>query len=351
MNTNIDTLFEKPVKDGASDIFIIAGRPISYSNGVGIKAYGEKLTSESTKNIVEAIYKISNRSIENFKQNRDDDFSLSIPGLSRFRVNTFVQRGSYSAVLRVVLFNFPDYKSLNIPENIMNIANYTKGMVLVTGPAGSGKSTTLACLIDKINKSRAAHIITLEDPIEYLHSHDKSIVSQREIHLDTISYKNGLRAALREAPNVILLGEMRDHETASIAIRAAETGQLILSSVHTLGAANSIDRIIDEFPPSQQKQIKIQISMILQAVISQQLIPTISGHLVPAFEIMFCNNAIRSMIRDSKIHQINSYMRSSSHEGMISMDASIYNLYEQGIISKDNAIIYALNPVEMKKKL
>lgn len=348
---DIKNLFEKAVADNASDIFIIAGRPLSYSNGVDINGYGEKLTPKDTKIIIEKIYDLTNRPIDDFIRKHDDDFSLSIPGLSRFRVNAFMQRGSYSAVLRVVKFDFPSHNELNIPQEIIDISNLTKGMILVTGPAGSGKSTTLTCLVDKINKTRASHIITLEDPIEFLHSHNKSIVSQREIHIDTNSYKDGLRAALREAPNVILLGEMRDHETTSIAIRAAETGQLIFSTLHTLGAANSIDRIIDVFPPSQQQQIRIQLSMVLQAVISQQLIPTLDGELTPVFEIMFCNNAIRSMIRDSKIHQINTYIKSSSNEGMISMDRSLLNLYNNNIISKENALIYALNPTDMKNKL
>jgi len=348
---DIKNLFEKAVADNASDIFIIAGRPLSYSNGVDINGYGEKLTPKDTKIIIEKIYDLTNRPIDDFIRKHDDDFSLSIPGLSRFRVNAFMQRGSYSAVLRVVKFDFPSHNELNIPQEIIDISNLTKGMILVTGPAGSGKSTTLTCLVDKINKTRASHIITLEDPIEFLHSHNKSIVSQREIHIDTNSYKDGLRAALREAPNVILLGEMRDHETTSIAIRAAETGQLIFSTLHTLGAANSIDRIIDVFPPSQQQQIRIQLSMVLQAVISQQLIPTLDGQLTPVFEIMFCNNAIRSMIRDSKIHQINTYIKSSSNEGMISMDRSLLNLYNNNIISKENALIYALNPTDMKNKL
>lgn len=348
---DIKNLFEKAVADNASDIFIIAGRPLSYSNGVNINGYGEKLSPKDTKLIIEKIYELTNRPMYEFIRTHDDDFSLSIPGLSRFRVNAFMQRGSYSAVLRVVMFDFPDHTELNIPQEIIDVSNFTKGMVLVTGPAGSGKSTTLTCLVDKINKTRASHIITLEDPIEFLHSHDKSIVSQREIHIDTNSYKDGLRAALREAPNVILLGEMRDHETTSIAIRAAETGQLIFSTLHTLGAANSIDRIIDVFPPSQQQQIRIQLSMVLQAVISQQLIPTLDGKLIPVFEIMFCNNAIRSMIRDSKIHQINTYIKSSSNEGMISMDRSLFNLYKENIISKENALIYALNPTDMKNKL
>jgi len=221
----------------------------------------------------------------------------------------------------------------------------------VTGPTGSGKSTTLACLIDKINKNREAHIITLEDPLEFLHKHDKSIVSQREIYMDTPSYERGLRAALREAPNVILLGEMRDFETISIALSAAETGQLVFSTLHTVGAANTIDRIVDVFPANQQKQVRIQISMVLQAVISQQLIPSTKGNLVAAFEVMICNNAIRTMIRESKTYQVDSTIYASADAGMVSMDTSIYNLYAEGLITAENAVAYSLNPDAMKKKL
>ncbi len=250
-----------------------------------------------------------------------------------------------------MVFELPDPKTIGIPDEIMNISGMTKGLVLVTGPAGSGKSTTLACLIDKINKSRESHIITLEDPLEYLHRHDKSIVSQREIHMDTESYARGLRAALREAPNVILLGEMRDYETISIAMSAAETGQLIFSTLHTLGAANTVDRIIDVFPPAQQQQVRVQLSMVLKAVICQQLIPTLDGKMMPVFEVMFCNNAIRTMIRDSKVHQIDSTIHSYANQGMVSMDTSIYNLYKNGKITLENAVLHSLNQDSMKKKL
>lgn len=227
----------------------------------------------------------------------------------------------------------------------------TKGLVLVTGPAGSGKSTTLACVIDEINKTRNAHVITLEDPIEYLHRHKKSVVTQREIGTDTESYVSGLRASLRQAPDVILLGEMRDFETIKTAMTAAETGHLVISTLHTVGAANTIDRIIDSFPPDQQQQIRIQISMVMQAVISQQLIPTTDGKEIPAFEIMFLNNAIRNMIREAKIHQIDSVISTAQEEGMITMDASLIQLYKNGRISRENAVIYSSNSELMGKKL
>lgn len=345
------SFLEQAIKQNASDIFIIAGRSISYTIGGRIINTGDKLLPNDTKKIINEIYDLANRNMHPFLQTHDDDFSFSIAKLGRFRVNAFMQRGSMAAVLRVVIFELPDPKTLRIPDEVINIYNMTKGLVLVTGPAGGGKSTTLACLIDKINKNREAHIITLEDPLEYLHRHDKSIVSQREIHIDTESYAKGLRAALREAPNVILLGEMRDYETISIAMSAAETGQLVFSTLHTLGAANTVDRIIDVFPPSQQQQVRIQLSMVLKAVICQQLIPTIDGRLAPVFEVMLCNNAIRTMIRESKVHQIDSAIYTYADQGMISMDTSIYDLYEQGIISQENALLHSLNPDSMKRKL
>lgn len=348
---DITLILEDAVINNASDIFIVAGKPFSYKANGKIVSIGEKLQPTDTKAIIQEIYGFAQRDMKILMEGLDDDFSFSLSALGRFRVNAFMQRGSMAAVLKIVLFQLPDPAALRIPKQIINLANMTKGFVLVTGPAGSGKSTTLACVIDQINKTRESHIITLEDPLEYLHKHNKSIVSQREIYMDTPSYEKGLRAALREAPDVILLGEMRDFETISIALSAAETGQLVLSTLHTLGAANTIDRIVDVFPASQQRQVRIQLSMVLQAIISQQLIPSTQGRLVPAFEIMFCNNAIRNMIRESKVHQIDSAIYSSANTGMISMDSSILNLYTEGLISAENALNYSLNPDVMKKKL
>ena len=281
----------------------------------------------------------------------DDDFSFAIPGVSRFRASVFRQRGSLAGIIRVVRFELPDAVQLHLPKSIIDVSRLTKGMVLVTGPAGSGKSTTLACIIDEINRTRNAHVITLEDPIEYLHRHKMSVVTQREIVTDTDSYVSGLRASLRQAPDVILLGEMRDYETISIAMTAAETGHLILSTLHTVGAANTIDRVIDAFPPNQQQQIRTQLAMVLDAVISQQLIPTLDGGVQPAFEIMFLNNAIRNMIRESKIHQIDGIIATSQEEGMVSMDNSLIRLYRDGVISRENAVAYSSNSELMEKKL
>ena len=305
-----------------------------------------------TEQLIREIYHLANnRNFQRFLDQGDDDFSFAIPGLSRFRVNTYRQRGSLAAVIRMIAFELPDPRQLNIPEEVMEAADFTKGMVLVTGPAGSGKSTTMACLVDRINSTREGHIITLEDPLEYLHRHKKSIVSQREICTDTESYLVSLRATLRQSPDVILLGEMRDYETIQTAMTAAETGHLILSSLHTIGAANTIGRIMDVFEPSQQHQIAIQLSMILQAVISQQLVPDVNGHNIPAFEIMRLTPAIRNMIRDNKIHQIDGVIYSSSQYQMRSMDQSLLDLFRQKKITRETALKYATNVEMLKRKL
>lgn len=336
----------------ASDIFIIAGRPLSFKIDGKLSTYGERMMPADTESFLRQIYHMANdRNFDSFLETGDDDFSFSIPGLSRFRVNTYRQRGSLAAVIRVIAFELPDPDVLNIPEDVMSAADFTKGMVLVTGPAGSGKSTTMACIVDRINHSREGHIITLEDPLEYLHRHDKCIVSQREICTDTESYLVSLRATLRQSPDVILLGEMRDYETIQTAMTAAETGHLVLSSLHTTGAANTIGRIVDVFEPTQQRQVSIQLSMVLQAVISQQLIPDINGHTIPIFEVMRLNPAIRNMIRDNKVHQIDGVIASSAHEHMRSMDQSLLELYKQRKITKETALKFASNADMLKRKL
>lgn len=349
---NIRKILEDAVRHKASDVFVIAGRQISVKINGKFAAVGECLLQPSdTEAIIREIYGMASRDIAFLEQQYDDDFSFSLHMVGRFRANTFMQRGSMAAVLKVVLFQLPDPTILRIPEQVMALHEKTKGFILVTGPTGSGKSTTLACLIDRINQTRASHIITLEDPLEFLHRHHLSIVSQREVYMDTLSYERGLRAALREAPDVILLGEMRDLETISIALSAAETGQLVFSTLHTLGAVNTIDRIVDVFPANQQRQVRVQLSMVLQGVISQQLIPSTKGDLVPAFEIMLCNAAIRNMIREAKTHQMDSAIYASADSGMVNMDSSIFTLYEDGQITAENALRYSMNYDAMKKRL
>ena len=355
MEEKVKAFLELATQKKASDIFIIAGRPLSVKiDGklCTLDGFEERLMPPETDEFIRIIYKLAHdRNIEPMLETGDDDFSMAIPGLSRFRVNTYRQRGSLAAVIRIIAFNLPDPQDLHIPPAVMEAADLTKGMVLITGPAGSGKSTTMACLIDRINHSREGHIITLEDPIEYLHRHDKSIVSQREINVDTESYVNALRASLRQSPDVILLGEMRDYETIDVAMTAAETGHLVFSTLHTIGAANTVDRIIDVFPANQQRQIAVQLSMVLQAVISQQLVPTVDGKQVPVFEIMTITPAIRNMIRDNKVPQIDGVVYSSNKEEMHSMDFGLLNLYKDGRITAETALSYASNPEMLKKKL
>lgn len=352
MDTSIPEFLAEAANRRVSDIFIIAGRPLAEKIDGHLLDRGDRLMPDQTENLLRTIYGLAeNRDISRLMETGDDDFSFSIPGVSRFRVNAYKQRGSLAAVIRVIAFRLPDPAELSIPEDVMNISEYTRGMVLVTGSAGSGKSTTMACLIDRINHTREGHIITLEDPLEYLHRHDRCIVSQREICTDTESYLTSLRATLRQSPGVILLGEMRDHETIQTAMTAAETGHLVLSSLHTLGAANTIERIMDVFEPSQQHQIALQLSMVLQAVISQQLIPDVDGRNIPVFEIMRLTPAIRNMIRDNKVHQIEGVISTSGQEQMRSMDQSLLELYKKGRITRDTALKYALNADMLKRRL
>lgn len=350
---NIREILEKSVAKNASDIFIVAGQPVT------IKVFNQllpldetRLLPDDTNQLIQDIYTLSQeRNNKLLVEKGDDDFSFSIRGLSRFRVSTYKQRGSYAAVIRVISFELPHPEEIGISQDIIELANIKKGLILVTGPAGSGKSTTQACMIDYINKTQSKHIITLEDPIEHLHSHSKSIVSQREISIDSESYIDALRAALRQAPDVILLGEMRDYETINTALTAAETGHVVISTLHTIGAATTIDRIIDVFPANQQHQIRLQLAMTLETVISQQLVPTIDGKLVPVFEIMKSTPAIKNLIRENKIHQIDGIIASSANNQMISMDNSLLNLVQQNIITKDTALFYASNQELMKRKL
>ena len=348
---NLEEMLKGAVDQAASDIFLVVGQPISYKiNGLIKKQSEEPLKPAQMEEIVDAMYTRSGRDMM-YRKHGDDDFSISFPGVGRFRVNVFKQRGSWSAVLRVVTFDLPDVSKMGIPQSVLELGSMKKGLILVTGPAGSGKSTTLAYIIDEINRKRNCHILTLEDPIEFLHKHNQSIVSQREIGIDSQNYNRALKAALREAPDVILIGEMRDLETIEIAMTAAETGHLVLSTLHTVGAASTIDRIVDVFPPDQQQQIRIQLAMVLQSVVSQQLMPTIDGKLVPAFEVLQANNAIRTLIRDGKVHQINNTIATSSGDGMLAMDQSIMKLYREGVIDRNVALGHSINKEMMERSL
>ena len=322
------------VERRASDLFFVAGGSASAKvEGQILPLDDERLLPPKTEELLRAIYQLAGRDMDGFLARGDDDFSFSVRGLARFRVNAYRQRGSMAAVVRVVAFEIPDFQALHIPPQVMDLAELTYG------------------ILDRINRTRNCHIITLEDPIEYLHRDQKSIVSQREIAIDTQDYLSALRACLRQAPDVILLGEMRDHETIQTAMTAAETGHLLIATLHTRGAVNTIDRIIDSFPPAQQAQIRVQLSSVLRTVVSQQLLPDVDGEQVPAFEVMQMNSAIRSMIRDGKNHQIDNAIAAGSGEGMLTMDQSILALYQAGRITRETALNYADNPEQLRRRM
>ncbi len=343
---------KRAVEEKASDLFLIPGGAVSCKKDKDLLPLTEeRLSAEAAEGYLREIYALAGRDIAPFLQSGDDDFSFSVAGLARFRVNTYRQRGSLAAVIRIVAFFIPDWQACHIPQEVMDLSRLTSGMVLFTGVAGCGKSTTQACLIDLINRTRRCHIITLEDPIEYLHRNQLSLVSQREICVDTKDYLSALRACLRQAPDVIQLGELRDLETIRTAMTAAETGHLLLTTLHTHGAVNTIDRIIDIFPPDQQHQIRVQMTGVIHTVVSQQLLPDVNGGLVPAFEIMHMTDAIRAMIRDHKTHQINAAIASGGQQGMISMDQSILQLWRDGHITRDTALSHADNPDQLARRM
>ena len=335
----LQDILKNAILKGASDIFLIAGLPVTCKvKGVQDRMGGDIMKPATIEPVIDEIYAAARREKTILDKGLDDDFSFSVPELGRFRVNVFRQRGSLSAVIRVIKFGIPDYRELGIPESVLSLADNMTGLVLVAGAAGSGKSTTLACMIDRINHQRESHIITMEDPIEYLHSHNKSIVSQREVFIDTPGYLESLRSALRESPDVILLGEMRDFETISAAITAAETGVLLFSTLHTSSAANTINRIVDVFPATQQVQVRGQLAQLIRGVVCQQLVPTTTGTITPVFEVMKSNPAIQNMIRENKLHQLEAAMQAARAEGMMTMDNSLFELYQQGTITKETLL-------------
>lgn len=337
--------------EGASDVHLTVGIPPKMRvNGELVAMPFQRMLPADTLEILSYIMNDTQR--DKFEEAGEYDMSFSIPEMGRFRLNAYKQRGSVAMAIRLVGTEIPSPESLGVPESVVELYEKKRGLVLVTGPTGSGKSTTLAALIDKINNNRDAHVITLEDPIEYLHHHRLSMVNQREIGLDSQNYAHALRAALREDPDVILVGEMRDFETISVAITAAETGHLVLSTLHTLGAANTVDRVIDVFPPHQQQQVRVQLASVLEAVVSQQLIPKADGHgRVAAFEVLHANHAVRNIIREGKTHQLATIMQTNRKQGMITMDEAILQLYQEHVISKEMALQYAQDLDVMSHKL
>ena len=346
---SLNALLETTIKEKASDLHLTVGvSPVIRVNGALTTVNEEKLMPADTERYAREIL---GDLYEEYTLKGEIDTSFSLAGLGRFRVNIFKQRGSDAAAIRVVGLKIPTISELNLPPVINDLTSMQRGLVLVTGPTGSGKSTTLAAMINEINSNRAAHIVTLEDPIEYLHKHNKSIINQREVGRDTKSYANALKAVLREDPDVILVGEMRDLETISIALTAAETGHLVLSTLHTIGAAKTIDRIIDVFPPYQQQQIKVQLSAVLKGVISQQLIPRADGDgRIAALEVMVSTHGIQNLIREGKTHQIESAIQTGSKYGMKTMDMSLAEIVKKGHITKEEAIAHSVDK-EMITKL
>lgn len=340
---NLTELLKFAVEKGASDLHLSVGvPPIARINGKLIQVYHDILSSGDTENIVKEM--LEDKYQEILENKGEIDLSYSVTGLGRFRVNIYRQRGSFSLAIRLVSLNIPTLEELGLPLIIKDLARKTRGLVLVTGPTGSGKSTTLAAMIDLINSERNCHILTLEDPIEFLHRHNKSIVNQREIGYDSQSFASALRSALRQDPDVILVGEMRDLETIATAITAAETGHLVLSTLHTMGAVNTINRIIDAFPPHQQQQIRLQLSTVLQGVVSQNIITHRDGKSrIAAVEVMITTPAIRNLIREGKTHQIMTSIQTGSKYGMQTMDSSLAKLYKEGKITYENALLYCTN--------
>ena len=335
----------------ASDVHITVGLPPKMRiNGILVDMDYPRLLPADTEAVISTM--MNDKRLKQFEELGEIDFSYSIPQTGRYRVNVFHQRGSMAASIRLVSTKIPLPEELGIPKSVVDLYQRKRGLVLVTGPTGSGKSTTLASIINKANENLTDHIITLEDPIEYIHHHNKAIVNQREVGMDTLSYANALRAALREDPDIILVGEMRDLETISTAITAAETGHLVFSTLHTIGAASTIDRIIDIFPTNQQQQVRVQLAMVLEGVISQSLLPIASGNgRVAAFEVMLASPAIRSLIREAKTHQIQSTIQTSRALGMITMDDALYELYASGTVTREMAMTYAQDQQYLRKKM
>lgn len=345
----IEILLEEVIKRKASDLHLQVSLPpmLRVDGSLVAVSGGEVLTEEAVEALVFAILDDEQKQI--LLKDKEFDFSFAFGDLGRFRVNAFHERGNLAASLRLIPNEILTVEQLGLPAVVNKFADYPRGLVLVTGPTGSGKSTTLAALIGKINNERATHIITIEDPIEFTHKSKKAVIAQREVHYDTYSFSAALRSSLREDPDVVLIGEMRDLETISSAITIAETGHLVFATLHTNSAAQSIDRMIDVFPPHQQPQIRAQLSNILMAICSQRLIPAIGGGRIAAAEILVVTPAVRNIIREGKSHQLDAVIQTGAEYGMQSMDKTLVNLIQTGAISFDEARNYAVDLEEMER--
>lgn len=348
---HIDELLHIVVDRNASDLHLCShSEPIIREDGALKRLNFEKFTGQQTQRMMYDI--LSDENINKFETTLELDFSYTLPKRARFRVNCYKDRGNVAAAFRLIPQKIPTVRDLNLPPVLETLTDKPRGLILVTGPTGSGKSTSLAAMVNHINMNRAVHIITIEDPIEYLHTHKLSVINQRELGGDTRSFANALRASLREDPDVLLVGEMRDVETIQLAITAAETGHLVFATLHTNNAAESMDRMIDVFPPGQQEQIRVQLANNIQAVISQQLLARAGAPgRVPSIEVMVATPAIRNLIRENKTHQIPSMIQTSAAHGMISMDQSLRDLYLKGLVALDEAMLRAVNVDELKKMI
>jgi len=350
-DAHIDELLHLVVEQGASDLHIAVGLPpVLRVDGKLLQAPYEQFTPQTSQRITYDI--LTDEQIQKFESSFELDFSYALGRTSRFRVNVFRDKGTVAAAFRVIPTKIPTIQDLNLPPVVEKLTHITRGLILVTGPTGSGKSTTLAAMINTINTTRSEHIITIEDPIEYLHNHKMSVINQRELGQDTKTFPNALRAALREDPDVILVGEMRDLETMQMAVSSAETGHLVFATLHTNSAATTVDRIVDSFPPGQQEQIRLQLSNNLQAVLCQQLLPrnNMPGR-VCAQEIMIATPAIKNLIREAKAHQITSMIQTSGNLGMMTMDMCLRDLYMRGIITRDMALTRAMNRSDLENMI
>lgn len=345
----IEILLEEVVRRQASDLHLqVALPPMLRIDGSLVPIPGLNPLDESgVETLLFAILDQDQRQI--LEKDKEFDFSFAFGTLGRFRVNAFHERGNLAAALRLIPNDIKSINELGVPPIVMNFANYPRGLVLITGPTGSGKSTTLAALIDKLNNETSQHIITIEDPIEFTHKSKKSVVVQREVHYDTYSFSAALRSSLRQDPDTVLIGEMRDLETISAAITIAETGHLVLASLHTNSAAQSIDRMIDVFPPHQQSQIRAQLANILMAICSQRLVPAIGGGRVVAAEILIANPAVRNIIREGKTHQLDAVIQTGSDAGMQTMDRTLVGLVQSGVVTYDEARSFALDLTEFER--
>lgn len=345
----IEALLEECVKRKSSDLHIQVGLPpILRTDGALVPIAGlPNLTEEMAEQLIFATLDEDQQKI--LLKDKEFDYSFAFGELARFRVNAFHERGNLAAAFRLIPNAIKSVGELGLPAVVEKFAEYPRGLVLVTGPTGSGKSTTLAALVDKINREKAVHIVTIEDPIEFTHKSQRSLVVQREVHYDTYSFSAALRSALREDPDVVLIGEMRDLETISSAITIAETGHLVLATLHTNSAAQSVDRMIDVFPAYQQPQIRAQLANMLMAICSQRLIPAIGGGRVPAAEIMVANSAVRSLIREGKTHQIDTVIQTGAALGMQTMDRTLVKMVQNGIVTYENAREYAVDTAEFER--